>query len=443
MMMETGTSALSDKQLDQQIGIHTGGINMNTYITDVNPPGEGGHIVLSGNNLRTLLFLSGKCMPDKASKLFGLYVQILKNANLDSPQKAVQILQEMVSEIKNDVSSSGTSYVLKRIRARYSVKGFVDEQMDGVAEAKAMEFFLGLAREHWGTLLGRLERMRHAILGSAREGMILNLTGDKKVLSLISSDVREFLTKGVPLIPELDSGSLETSASASLQDFATTSHPWVMPAMDVMSKDAPVRDEMIVTPTKVSYVGKGGLLYDLGEQVTGSATVAAQYLKHGYLYENIRLRNGAYGAWTALASAEGTLVLLSYRDPELGKTLEVFDLAADDLLEDATSGVLAEKGSPAITTAIIGAIGSLDGSALPPDEVGWESLTQWLKGSTVEGRQKWRDEILKTQASDFTDFAQRLKGWKQPSIAVVGSQFAYDEYSATAGYPPLEIVANI
>jgi len=56
----------------------------------------------------------------------------------------------------------------------------------------------------------------------------------------------------------------------------------------------------------------------------------------------------------------------------------------------------------------------------------------WLVRQTPEERQAFRDEILNTKASDFKDFAMRLKNIKKPSVAVVSSKAAF-EAAAKAG----------
>ena len=47
-------------------------------------------------------------------------------------------------------------------------------------------------------------------------------------------------------------------------------------------------------------------------------------------------------------------------------------------------------------------------------------------------RQQFRDEILNTKASDFKDFAERLRALKNPSVAVVSSKGAF-ELASKAG----------
>merc|ERR1712038_88433 len=74
-----------------------------------------------------------------------------------------------------------------------------------------------------------------------------------------------------------------------------------------------------------------------------------------------------------------------------------------------------------ITRATIGCIGAIDGSAQPPRNAGWTSFIRYLSNSSAARRQNWRNEILSAKEEDFMSFAQKLKNWKNVSIAVVGS----------------------
>ena len=147
----------------------------------------------------------------------------------------------------------------------------------------------------------------------------------------------------------------------------------------------------------------------------------------GYMWDVIRAKNGAYGAYSQFSRNDGIATLYTYRDPNSPEaTLDAFHEGADDILQAASSS-LARNNNAAITTAIIGTIGGLDGSALSAKEAGWTALIRYLHGESVLCRQRWRKEILESSVDDFINYAQRLKSWKTPSVAIVASQSAFDE----------------
>merc|ERR1712113_379604 len=241
--------------------------------------------------------------------------------------------------------------------------------------------------------------------------MFVDITGDAAVLQTIQPSVDELLKE----LPGQSDGE-------KLPNFYKEEHPWVSPIKKLMSDLVPVTDEGFVLPTQVSYVGKSGLLYDEGEQASGASQVVSKFLRTGYLWDHVRVMGGAYGGFCTFSPYSGFFSYLSYRDPNLSKTLDVYD-AAGDAIKAAAEQM---RNDPDILSqTIIGTIGEMDGS-LSPDQKGFTSLQRWLVNESPSYRQEYRNQILDTKADDFDDFGNRLKKMMEPSIAVVSSQAAFE-----------------
>ena len=400
-------------------GTHTGGIDVDVLVTAVNPrdaePGTAG----SGENMQSQLVIKGKATSEKINELFSIYKLVLTDAKLDSKSKVIEMLKESRSRLESTVQAAGHSVINSRMKARYRVGGYVEEMMGGLSQLDTVKELLKQAEEDWPTLLARLENIRAVILdeSTCRHGMMLDITGDKKVLESIEPSVEKFLGE----LP----GDSQGEASP---DFYADVHPWVEEAKKRMAEAVPITDEGFVVPTQVSYVGKAGLMYDEGERIPGSASVVARFLRTGYLWDRVRVMGGAYGGFCVFSSFSGMISFLSYRDPNLEKTLDVYDAAADAVMAAAEA---LENDPDALATAIIGTIGDMDG-ALSPDQKGRSAFQRWLINETPEYRQQFRDEVLNTKPSDFRDFAERLRNMKQSSVAVVSSKGAF-EGAAKAG----------
>jgi presequence protease len=416
VMMETGAGDLDSVALSRKIGTHTGGVDVNLLTTAVYPKGVDESVVTKGENLVTKLMVQGKATSKKIDELFSIFHLVLTDAKLDSQSKVIEMLREKKSRLESRIQGSGHSFASARMKARYRVGGYVDEMLGGITYLDTVKSLLKEAEEDWPSLLARLEKIRATLLDTStcRNGMILDVTGDDAVLSAIQSSINKFLDS----LPGDNQGT-------KLCDFYSEPHPWVPEIKKRMAEFAPIKDEGFVVPTQVSYVGKSGLLYEEGERIPGSATVVARFLRTGYLWDRVRVMGGAYGGFCSLSAFSGLISFFSYRDPNLDKTLDVYDLAADDLLAAAEA---LENDPDALTTAIIGAVGDLDG-ALSPDQKGYQAFTHWITNQSPEYRQKFRDEILNTKPSDFRDFAERLRSMKDPSVAVVSSKGAFESAS--------------
>ena len=144
----------------------------------------------------------------------------------------------------------------------------------------------------------------------------------------------------------------------------------------------PVRNEALVLPTQVNYVGKAANLNKSGYKYNGTALVIHKLLGTTWLWDRVRVSGGAYGAFSSFDSQSGwfsvregqisvgVLIVvslyhspglfsyLSYRDPNLMKTLENYDGTPDFLRS-------LELTEDELTKGIIGCIGDLDSYLLP------------------------------------------------------------------------------
>jgi presequence protease len=416
IMMETGAGEYDSVALSQRIGMYTGGISVELFDTPVKRSDLEGNVITDCETMVTKLVIKGKATSENIDELFSLFKLILTDAKLDSQAKVVEMLKEKKSRMESSIQGSGHSYALGRMRARYTAAGYIDEKLGGISHLTYVKTLLEQAENDWPSLLSKLENIRSMILGhpAVRDGAFLDITGDSAVMQNIQPAINQLLET----LPGYNN-------SDKLPNFYNQEHPWVTAAKLEMSDRAPLIDEGFVVPTQVSYVGKGGRIYDSGETLSGSATVVARFLRTGYLWDHVRVIGGAYGGMCTFAQGSGFFGFLSYRDPNLSKTLDVYDAAADALMAAADE---LEKDSQALATAIIGTIGDMDG-ALSPDQKGWTAFSNWITGQSMEDRQRFRDEVLNTKASDFRDFAHRLRNMKNPSVAVVSSKAAFEAAS--------------
>lgn len=411
--METGAGNYDQVALSRRIGTYTGGLRVSTMTTAVHPEGSSQNAIIEGNNLQSKILVRGKATSDNVGELFDLMNTVLTDAKFDSKARVIEMLKETKAGMEAGIGASGHQAVNTRMKARYRVGGYIDEVMGGIAQLDTVRELLDQAESDWPSLLARLENMRSTILNEniCRDGMILDVTGDSAVLEKIQPSIDSFLTE----LPGQSDGE-------KLPDFYKEEHPWVAPIKKLMAELVPITDEGFVLPTQVSYVGKSGLLYDTGEESNGSAQVVSKFLKTGYLWDHVRVMGGAYGGFCTYSPFSGFFSYLSYRDPNLSKTIDIYDAAGDAVLAAAEQ----MKNDPELLSqAIIGTIGEIDGS-LGPDMKGFVAFQRWLINESPSTRQRFRDQIIDTQAEDFEEFGKRLKNLKDSSCAVVSSQAGFE-----------------
>ena len=413
MLIETGAGEYDSVALSRRIGTYTGGVTPTTFESPVRKEGSPENAASDCSRMVTKLVIKGKATSDRADELFSIFKLILTDAKLDSQSKVIEMLREGKARLESSIQGSGHSFSLQRMRARYTAAAYLDEKMNGIAFLDSVKEMLDQAENDWPTLLARLENLRNTILNPAtcRDGMFLDLTGDENVMSTIQPSVEKFLKE----LPGDANGE-------KLPNFYVEEHPWVTQANKERKEKVPMEDEGFVVPTQVSYVGKGGVLYDEGEKIHGSVSVVSKFLRTGYLWDQVRVIGGAYGGFCVFAKGSGFFGFVSYRDPNLAKTIDVYDATADALMAAADEF---DKDEAALHTAIIGAVGDSDG-ALSPDQKGWKQFTRWITNGSAEARQNMRDELIGTKPDDFRAFAERLRKMKDPSVAVISSKAAFE-----------------
>lgn len=387
-----GTGHEDEVSLSRRIGATTGGVYATTF-TGVEVPADGS--VSAGDALQHRLFLRGKAVLSKSGALFSVLDDVLKSAQLGNRKRIVEMLKESKARLEASLVDSGHAYASTRLSSHHTTAGALGEATGGVAYLAFLKQTLHEAEADFPALQAKLEAMRACLL-SSRSHYVVNLSGDRPTLDAAQPALDAFLQG-------LDAGPDDTC-----EPFSEAAAPGLDPPVPAGRRLAEwdlkgafaAADEGFVVPTQVNYVGKGGRLYEVGEKVSGSASVVSRALRSGYLWDTVRVMGGAYGGFCRFSALTGTFSFLSYRDPNLAKTLELYDgsgafLEAQELTDEA------------LTQAIIGAVGDLDGP-LGPDQKGWEAMRRWLVKETPEMRKQWRDEILGTTKEDFQAFGSRL-----------------------------------
>jgi Zn-dependent M16 (insulinase) family peptidase len=391
MLMESGTLQLDETALSRQIGTHTGGISVGFH----NDLRTASGTVSNPDEVLLYLMLRGKAVTNKIPILFHLFTDILLNARLNNQKRAVEMLKESKSRKEASLLSSGHSYGATRIAGRHSFLGHLAEVTGGLSAVREAQSLVESAENDWPALQGRLERMRHAIIRS--NDIVVNLTGDKVLLSAADESVDKFLDS----IPR--------------DAFSAVNAPSLIEQWKASPRLLTLQDEAFVIPSQVNYVCLGGPLVPPGEAVKGSDSVVTRFLGNGFLWDQIRVVGGAYGAFASFSEASGRFAYLSYRDPSVLNTIDVFD-KAPSALERPVSG-------EDLLQAVIGAVGDLD-APLSPDQKGFAAMVQLLSGETASDRQQWREEVLSTTPTDFHTFGSKLKRLigLPGTLAVFGNQ---------------------
>ncbi|XP_022560713.2 presequence protease 2, chloroplastic/mitochondrial [Brassica napus] len=375
-LLEMGTQDMSFVQLNQLIGRKTGGITVYPFTSSV----WGSDVPCSK------IIVRGKSMVGRAEDLFNLMNCVLQEVRFTDKQRFKQFISQSRARMENRLRGSGQGIAAARMDAMLNAAGWMSEQMNGLSYIEFLHTLEQKVDQDWEGISSSLEEIRTSLL--SKNGCIVNMTADGKSLTSTEKFVGKFLDS----LPEKPSGGQVT---------------W--------DARVPLRNEAIVIPTQVNYVGKAGNIYSSGYKLDGSSYVISKHIGNTWLWDRVRVSGGAYGGFCDFDSHSGVFSFLSYRDPNLLKTLDIYDGTGDFL-----RGLDVDEDT--LTKAVIGTIGDVDSYQLP-DAKGYSSLLRHLLNVTDEERQIRRAEILSTSLKDFKEFAEAVDSVRDKGVAVaVASQ---------------------
>lgn len=171
--------------------------------------------------------------------------------------------------------------------------------------------------------------------------------------------------------------------------------------------------EGYMTAGQIQYVCRAGNYVKKGLPYTGALKVLKVMMGYEYLWNQVRVKGGAYGCMCNFAK-NGDGYFVSYRDPNLEKTIEVYEEAADYIRDY-------QADERSITQFIIGAISELD-VPMTPVTKGAYSLGGYLTGLSMENIQKERDELLATDAQTLRGLSRYVEAFMDyDCLCVVGN----------------------
>ena len=373
------TENYSLEELTTEMNLRTGGLGMSTNLLPI--PESNDHISCFMTRLKTL---EGE-LPDGMEIL----TEVLERSKITDKKRLSEIIAEIYSGLRSDLPGSGHTTAALRAKSYISPLYCLKEKIEGVDYYR---FISGLNDDFeaaYDELAAKLEALQKKLL--SRDRVKLSYTN-----------------KGLP--------SDETKSAISTFLNTLSDEKMGEKAADPVPEK---KNEGFTTAGQVQFVATAWDFKNKELPFTGALHVLQIIFSYDYLWINVRVKGGAYGAMCDFGR-EGVGVFTSYRDPNLGKTYDIYRNACDYVREFDCS-------DRDMLKYIIGTISKAD-MPLTPSAEGIACFYAWLMGRTDEDRQKTRDEILATDQAAIRALVPYLEGAeKTDSICVVGAKGKVEE----------------
>ncbi|MBR1641106.1 MAG: insulinase family protein [Butyrivibrio sp.] len=368
--------------LYNEINIKTGGISgaISTY-TDSEDV----------TKFQTKFEISVKVLHDNLGYAFELVKEIITRTKFDDVNRLKEIFSEQYARLQSDLASAGHQSAALRAMGYVSPAASVSDLSSGIGYFRHLEKILKALDTEDGAkeLIDTLKYLCRLIFRP--ENLLVDVTGTAKEYDGIEDETKKFAAS--LYTDDVEKKSLKITTTRKNEGFKTAG--------------------------QVQYVCRAGNFASKGLKYTGALRVLKVMMSYDYLWKNIRVLGGAYGCMSSFAK-NGDAAFVTYRDPNLQNSVDVFEKAADYLEKF-------DDDERAILQYIIGAISDLD-TPKTPSAKGSYGLTAYLCNAKMENIQKNRDELLGTTKQTIRDLAKYVRAFMSDEcICVIGAAEKIEE----------------
>lgn len=369
------TEKYSYTDLANATNIYTGGIST----------GTASHPDIKDRNNFVFKFeVKLKVLEKNLDKALELMEQMLLSSDFTDTKRLGELVAQIKARLQANLSSSGHLVAAMRSMSSFSRYALYQDELKGIAFYRSICHIEKELSESPKNVSDKLAAIAKKLF--ARNRMLISFTGNNEAYG-----------NAKPSLEKVIAGFNKMSAIGNQAEvhFNTAK-------------------EAFIDASQIQYVAKTGDFICEGYEYTGALRLLRIILSYDYLWINVRVKGGAYGCMnTFLRSGESYFV--SYRDPNLSDTLDVYDRIPEYIKSFSPD----ERD---MTKYIIGTFSALD-TPMNPEAKGSRSLSAYLEGFTYEQIQKERNEILNAQPEDIRRLADLVKAvLKKDSICVIGNE---------------------
>ncbi len=372
-LVDTKKRSYSD--LYSEIHLQTGGISpaVNTY-TDARDL----------SRYKVTFDLKVKTFYENLPQAFALAEEILTESVYTDTKRLFELVAESRSDKQAQMMSAGHSLAAGQALSYLSKPAMVMDHINGIAFYRLLEELEKDFEHKKEELAANMHKVVRCIFRP--ENLMVDYTAQQEGLAGIEELIASFKAK-------LYTDPIDTKGY----------------------EPSPVKkNEGLMSSAQIQYVCRAGNFAKKGLPYTGALKVLRVMMGYDYLWTQVRVKGGAYGCMCQFGKS-GESYFVSYRDPNLEKTIETYEKAAD-YIESY------EADERTMTQYIIGAISEMD-MPLTPSAQGNYSLAGYLTHYDFERVQAERDELLSTDADTIRGLAGYIRAFMEDEcLCVVGNE---------------------
>ncbi|MCF8054452.1 MAG: insulinase family protein [Deltaproteobacteria bacterium] len=342
------------------------------------------------------LVVGGKFLAGDVVPALAILTELILEGRLDEEKRIEELLLEAKNGLAMSLIPSGHLFAKTSALAGISEYGALEEIWGGKSQLDFLQKIAGSSATGMDELITSIASLRQAIL--QQNAAIINITADD---ARIQRQIAEGIEATLKRLPR---GITE----------------------DNLRLQCAPRNIAVAVPADVCFVAKAFKAPSYTHPLAPFLSVLAQLLSNSYLYQEVRAIGGAYGGFASYDAGGGSFSLVSYRDPHLLRTMDVFEKAPQafaSLVQDKTE----------VKKAIVATAGRME-KPLDPSGRGFLSLLRYFNGLDEEMRQTFREALLSARPEDIKTASDYLFSQNQYSYGVYGSEKRLQTELADKGF---------
>lgn len=350
------TTEHSYEELSNEIDIHTGGIYSEmAFYQKVNDKD-----VTPRTNVKC------KALLGKLPKALDIILETMFKSCYDDHKRLKEVLAEVKSGLQSKIISAGHIVARTQCMAQFSLASKYSALTSGI---DFYEFITDLY-ENYDERKELITKKLNAVTEKVfvQDRLIVSFTSAKEDYDNFKPELQKFINA-------LPKGGLKPATRAIEPVKCKTGY---------------------TTASQVNYVARCGKFNDAGFEYDASLKVLTTILSYNYLWDNIRVLGGAYGCSNGY-TINGNGFYVSYRDPNVAKTNEVFEKTVDFVRDFDVS-------DDEMTRFIIGTFSDMD-APLTPLAKGNRSFDFYMRDYTEDMLKAERLKVLNTYQKDIRALA--------------------------------------
>lgn len=336
-------------------------------------------------HVRLKFVMDVSCLEQNLPRAVKLGEELLYDTILEHPEIILKRIRQSRMELERGFVTSGDSYASGRVAAHYMPEGAARERYNGIRYYQFLGKLLKNFDVDQGQIIRELKKIQKKLC--SKSNLVMSFTGTEKSYT----------------------GFRKLIAASRFVGSERKGDPgWYQ------DKLLPGKSEAFIIPSEVSYVALGGI----GEY-TGEDYLLGRMVSFDYLWAKIRAEGGAYGCRMSVLPNQ-SWIMSSYRDPNVKRTIEVFQSASGWLKN-------LELGEQELLNYKIGAVAGYDRTS--KTYVQAKRMDSWyLRQEEPQTRAKIREGVLKASEEDLKNRYQTMESFaKEGIVCVLGNRAKIEE----------------